>query len=52
MEAINRQLDRDIAAEVARRRGSNPPILTEGRIQRGNGNGNGGPSTEKPLIKP
>jgi hypothetical protein len=50
MEAINRQLDRDIAAEVARRRAAAPPMLTEGRIQRGNGNG--GPSTGKPVIQP
>jgi hypothetical protein len=74
MAAINRQLDRAIAAEMARR-GSNPPPpgrkpaqpagppcnggeitlaqweamrthFTEGLVQRGQGNG--GPSTEKP----
>ena len=37
MEAVNRQLDRDIAVEMARR-----------AVQRGQGNG--GPTTEKPTI--
>jgi hypothetical protein len=45
MEAINRQLDRAIAAEMARRL----PAFTEGQVQRGQGDG--GPSTEKlPIV--
>ncbi len=50
MEVINRQLDRDIAAGVARRAAAALQVFAEGEVQRGNGNG--GPSTGRPVIDP